>query len=139
MSPIYDHDRYFAFTYDPMNRLTSAKYREKTSSSWNVNTSRYDVTNLIYDRNGNIKSLQRKGMTNPVADPPAYGVMDNLSYTYENSGKSNRLQRINDAGVKTAMTGVEHFVDGNTSNTDYLYDNSGNLKQDLNKGISSIV
>lgn len=37
------------------------------------------------------------------------------------------------------MTGVEHFVDGNTSNTDYLYDNSGNLKQDLNKGISSIV
>ncbi|MDX2247095.1 MAG: hypothetical protein SF052_09985 [Bacteroidia bacterium] len=48
-------------------------------------------------------------------------------------------QRINDAGVKTAMTGVEHFVDGNTSNTDYLYDNSGNLKPDLNKGISSIV
>ncbi|MDX2248696.1 MAG: RHS repeat-associated core domain-containing protein, partial [Bacteroidia bacterium] len=128
-----------AFTYDPMNRLTSAKYREKTSSSWNVNSGRYDVTNLVYDRNGNIKSLQRKGMTNPAADPPAYGVIDNLSYTYENSGKSNRLQRINDAGVKTVMTGVEHFVDGNTSNTDYLYDNSGNLKQDLNKGISSIA
>ncbi|MDX2245976.1 MAG: hypothetical protein SF052_04310 [Bacteroidia bacterium] len=70
-----------------MNRLTLARYREKTSSSWNVNSGRYDVTNLVYDRNGNIKSLQRKGMTNPVADPIAYGVMDNLTYTYENAGR----------------------------------------------------
>ncbi|MDX2245972.1 MAG: hypothetical protein SF052_04290 [Bacteroidia bacterium] len=41
--------------------------------------------NVDTDRYGNIKTLQCKGMTNPLADPPGYGVMDNLTYTYENA------------------------------------------------------
>ena len=65
--------------------------------------------------------------------------MDDLTYTYKNSGKSNQLARVSDAVTTTGVPEVEQFEDGNTSGDDYLYDDSGNLKQDLNKGISTIT
>lgn len=106
--------RWYHYGYDALNRITGA-------TSYNGD---YDLSNVTYDKNGNIKTLQRQGASGPI---------DNLTYGYHNTGVSNRLQRVADA-----TTSVEGFVDGVTSDTEYTYDGNGNMITDGNKGITGI-
>ncbi|RHD60758.1 RHS repeat-associated core domain-containing protein, partial [Bacteroides sp. AM44-19] len=83
-----------------------------------------------YDKNGNIKSLQRYGQTGASA----YGLIDNLTYTLT----GNQLSRVDDA-VSTAAYGTNTaFVNGASAAGEYAYDANGNLTKDLNKGITDI-
>ena len=120
--------RGYKFTYDGLDRMLNATYGETASISTNANRFSENVTG--YDKNGNIKSLQRYGQTGASA----YGLIDNLTYTLT----GNQLSRVDDA-VSTAAYGTNTaFVNGASAAGEYAYDVNGNLTKDLNKGITDI-
>ncbi|RYE19490.1 MAG: RHS repeat-associated core domain-containing protein, partial [Sphingobacteriales bacterium] len=94
----------FNYSYDKLNRLTSAIHADA-----NLNET------VVYDKMGNITSLTRNG--------PGNGT---LTYTYANSGLSNKL---------ASVTGSTGFT--NLTNRTYTYDVNGNaLKADSGKTIA---
>ena len=100
----------YNFTYDGVNRLQNAVH----------GTGAYTERVTGYDKNGNIKALQRYNNGTLV---------DNLSYTYN----GNQLTKVEDA------TGnASGFVNGASTSNEYTYDHNGNLTKDLNKNISNI-
>ena len=120
--------RGYKFTYDGLDRVLNATYGETASISTNANRFSENVTG--YDKNGNIKSLQRYGQTGASA----YGLLDNLTYTLT----GNQLSCVEDA-VSTAAYGTNTaFVNGASAAGEYAYDANGNLTKDLNKGITDI-
>ena len=120
--------RAYGFDYDQVNRLKEADYTQYDVSSW-ANTLSDFSTTYGYDANGNILNLTRKGV---VAGTIA--TIDQLTYTYTNSGKSNRLQYVDD---EVNDLGQGDFKDLNEGTDDYDYDANGNMNRDKNKGINT--
>ena len=120
--------RGYKFTYDGLDRMQSSTYGETASINTNVNRFSENVTG--YDKNGNIKSLQRYSQT----AASAYGLIDNLTFTLD----GNRLNRVDDAVTASAYNGGFEFKDGAKQANEYAYDANGNLTKDLNKGITNI-
>ena len=120
--------RGYKSTYDGLDRLLNATYGETAGISTNANRFSENVTG--YDKNGNIKGLQRYGQTGASA----YGLLDNLTFTLN----GNQLSCVEDA-VSTAAYGTNTaFVNGASAAGEYAYDVNGNLTKDLNKGIADI-
>ncbi|AKD02127.1 LamG-like jellyroll fold domain-containing protein [Pontibacter korlensis] len=137
--------RGYGYGYDQASRLKSGLYKANTGSGWTAETDRYNVSGLTYDHNGNILSLQRRGMTAGKAYDPAaartWGLVDNLTYRYE----GNRLATVNDA-VKTVgpagdfVNGVTRtYSEGTASTWEYGYDANGNMTADQNKKITKVT
>ncbi|GAA3630761.1 DUF6443 domain-containing protein [Flavivirga jejuensis] len=118
--------RAYAYTYDALNRITSADYGIKSSSSFNL-SSGFDVGIDGYDKNGNILSLWRDNITDN-------NKIDQLTYAYDNNEVSNKLKVVNDTSGST-----EGFNNGASSTDEYSYDVNGNMTQDDNKGITAIT
>ncbi|WP_422350083.1 DUF6443 domain-containing protein [Flagellimonas sp.] len=114
--------RFYNYTYDALNRIKVAGYNSELSDEpgW------FNVTNINYDKNGNLQSLDRAKMGSPTAGAP----MDYLTYTYD---QGNRL-----LAVEEQHDGAGSFEDGSNSGNDYTYDANGNMTSDTNKGITSI-
>jgi RHS repeat-associated protein len=112
-------ERAYNFTYDPLNRLTNAAQKIKTTA-W-TSSAAFKEGDLQYDLNGNIRNLNR---TNAQG-----AAMDALNYTY----CGNQLLKVDDASGNKAG-----FTDGYNTDSDYSYDDNGNLKVDQNKAIQSI-
>ncbi|WP_277496708.1 RHS repeat domain-containing protein, partial [Elizabethkingia anophelis] len=110
--------RRYSYQYDGVNRLKEGNYWDNAGAISGSYAER-----LNYDLNGNITGLQRTGQ--------GAGVMDQLSYTYDQSGNSNKLIRVNDASGNAAG----YPVGGNT----IAYDINGNMVNHLDKGISNIA
>ncbi len=119
--------RAYGFEYDASNRLKKADYSQ--GAGWTNTVSDFSTT-YGYDANGNILSLTRKGV---VAG--SIQTIDNLTYAYMNSGKSNQLMTVTDAA---GDLGQGDFVDRNTTGVDYTYDKNGNMDIDKNKDITAI-
>ena len=100
----------YTFTYDDVNRMLNATH----------GTGAYTEKVTLYDKNGNIKALQRYGN----------GLIDNLTYTYN----GNQLTKVEDATGNAAG-----FNNGASAANEYTYDNNGNLTKDSNKNISTIA
>ncbi|TCI93553.1 papain fold toxin domain-containing protein [Tenacibaculum sp. M341] len=77
----------------------------------------YDVTDITYDANGNIKTLKRNKNTETGSD----NGMDDLEYKYKNT-KPNQLDHIIDT---EGYTGVQDIDNQNTGN--YVYNEIGQL------------
>lgn len=130
----------YGYAYDDLGRMKSAEYRyldpgtnPATSANWIKTARDYTVSNLNYDANGNITSMNQRGDDNNASPQP--DDIDILSYTYDNA---NRLQKVEDAGVASA--GYIHDFDNQNSGTnDYSYDVNGNLTEDKNRGITEIT
>ena len=120
--------RGYKFTYDGLDRLLNATYGE--TAGINTNTNRFSENVTAYDKNGNIKTLQRYGQT----AASGYGLIDNLTFTLG----GNLLNRVDDAAAASAYGGGFEFKDGVKQANEYTYDSNGNLTKDLNKGISNI-
>ena len=120
--------RGYKFTYDGLSRLMTATYGE--TAGINTNTDRFSENVTAYDKNGNIKTLQRYGQT----AASSYGLIDNLTFTLG----GNQLNRVDDAAAASAYGGGFEFKDGVKQANEYTYDSNGNLTKDLNKGISNI-
>ena len=120
--------RGYKFTYDGLDRMLNATYGETAGISTNANRFSENVTG--YDKNGNIKGLQRYGQLSSTA----YGMIDNLTLTLN----GNQLSRVDDAVTASAYGGGFEFKDGVKQANEYAYDANGNLTKDLNKGITGI-
>ena len=120
--------RGYKFTYDGLDRMLNATYGETAGISTNANRFSENVTG--YDKNGNIKGLQRYGQLSSAA----YGMIDNLTLTLN----GNQLSRVDDAVMASAYGGGFEFKDGVKQVGEYTYDANGNLTKDLNKGITDI-
>ena len=108
------------YKYDSLNRLTDAVH----------GAGHYTEKVTAYDKNGNIKNLQRYGQTSASA----YGLVDNLTFTLN----GNRLSRVDDAATASAYGNGFEFKDGAKQADEYAYDANGNLTKDLNKNITNI-
>ncbi len=92
---------------------------------------------MQYDKNGNILSLTRNGMSGGTPAAPGFGVIDQLTYTYRGGSTTNKLFSVSDTIRGNVEAG--DFKDGNTIGDDYDYYADGSLKSDKNKGITSIL
>ena len=113
----------YKFRYDLRNRLTQANHTL-------FNMSDYPITyteRIAYNRNSAPTSLTRFGGTTGM-------VLDSLSYTYN----GNQVQSILDVSSHSISNGLFEFVDGANQQTEYSYNNAGDLLYDANKGIASI-
>ena len=106
----------------------NATYGETAGISANANRFSENVTS--YDKNGNIKTLQRYGQT----AVSGYGLIDNLTFTLN----GNQLSRVDDAVAASAYNDGFEFKDGVKQTNEYTYDANGNLTKDLNKGITNL-
>ena len=121
--------RGYKFTYDGLDRMLNATYGETAGISTNANRFSENVTG--YDKNGNIKGLQRYGQLSSTA----YGMIDNQTLTLN----GNQLNRVDDAVAASTYNGGFEFKNGANAADEYSYDANGNLTKDLNKGISGIT
>ncbi len=115
-------NRNYRYQYDDLNRIIEAI---NVSDITNEN-SRYQVKDIIYDKNGNINTLTRNGWQNSGL----YGSMDVLDYDYT----GNQLIKVKDTGNTSYG-----FIDGVDEAEEYTYDNNGNMITDDNKGITTIT
>lgn len=113
----------YYYDYDGLNRFKKGRYGEGTGLT--TNWQKFEVDVAGYDHNGNITGLTRRG-------GPSGSTIDNLIYYYD-TGNGNQLMKINEAASSS-----EGFVNGANGGDDYVYDDNGNLTQDLNKTISLI-
>jgi RHS repeat-associated protein len=123
--------RAFGYSYDLINRLTAADFSQNNTGAWSNSKVDFSVSNLTYDANGNIGSMNQQGMIGTTVS-----AIDKLQYTY--LAGSNKLLSVKDASNTTAAK-LGDFNDGTNTGNDYDYSGNGNLTKDLNKNISSIT
>jgi YD repeat-containing protein len=139
--------RAYGYEYDRLNRLTKADFTQQSPTSggqgpasWDVSAGiDYSVSNLTYDANGNLLTLQQKGWKLGALPNGQAGSnwIDQLTYGYFANG--NRLQGVTDMSNDNASKLGDFRYDPATKTaTDYAYDDNGNLTQDNNKKIASI-
>lgn len=123
-------DRSYSYQYDAAQRILSAIYAGGQYANEN-----YGVENISYDKNGNIKTFWRKGMTTQNNGlPTTFDYIDKMTYGYV----GNKLVAISD-GINNNID-VGDFRDiNNGSGSDYTYWANGSLKTDVNRGISLIT
>ncbi len=120
--------RGYKFTYDGLSRLKNAVYGEGATLASNLNRFNEQVTG--YDKQGNILGLSRYGQTSASG----YGLIDNLVLSYD----GNRLKAVKDNATSGVYGNGFEFKDGANADTEYTYDENGNLTKDLNKKITGI-
>ena len=115
--------RHYVYSYDALNRITVGGYNNAASTEpgW------FNVTNISYDKNGNLLSLNRAKKGTPTAGAAS----DYLTYFYD---AGNKLLK-----VEEQYDGAGSFEDGTNSGDDYDYDLNGNTILDHNKGIGTTV
>lgn len=130
--------RKYDYTYDAADRLTGADFNQWVSGSGSsaiFNKSAnidFSVSNLTFDRNGNIKTMSQKGWKVKESN-----FIDQLTYEYRD--KSNVLKLMTDlSNDNSSKLGDFKYDPGSKTTVDYDYDLSGNLTSDKNKGITSI-
>jgi len=110
----------YSFAYDSFGRLASANQQQASGNGWAELAANYVEKGITYDRNGNIRTLQRTAVGNPV---------DDLIYGY----RGNRLVSLSEQ-VRTSQAG-DVYLPGNTASGMYEYDLNGNLTKDSRKGL----
>ena len=110
----------YSFAYDSFGRLASANQQQASGNGWAELAANYVEKGITYDRNGNIRTLQRTAAGNPV---------DDLIYGY----RGNRLVSLSEQ-VCTSQVG-DVYLPGNTASGMYEYDSNGNLTKDSRKGL----
>jgi RHS repeat-associated protein len=133
--------RKYDYGYDGTSRLITADFNQYSQGSFNKSAGLdFSMSNLTYDANGNIGTMNRNGWVLGGSQP-----IDQLNYSYINgNGTSNRLQNVIDNSAHNSSTtpstlGDFHYSGAKTSgNADYTYDANGNVTSDYNRGISSI-
>ncbi|NTS39868.1 hypothetical protein HRG84_03045 [Flavisolibacter sp. BT320] len=129
--------RRYDFTYDNVNRLTGAAFKQYTGGDFNLNAGiDFSVSGLSYDANGNILTQNQRGWKITGS-----ATIDSLLYSYTPGTNKllNVYDRANDATTKLGdfRTSTLHPTQGvkATTTVDYSYDANGNLVKDLNKNL----
>ncbi len=118
----------YKFSYDGLNRLTSAIYGEGDDMSQNAD--RFSEKGITYNANGSIYRMKRYGMLNDGS----YGLVDDLRIKLD----GNQLHHIDDFAAETNYKGSANFADADGSGQEYWFNGNGSLSADANKGIARI-
>lgn len=142
-------NRGYQYYYDSKNRLLEATYfGGSTIPQANNNVENFSVSDISYDKMGNILTLKRFGIheeSSGGAISRNVDVVDDLKYAY--GTKSNTLKRIKDNADNgyylnnstNEFSGGGGFIMKEDSPIVlYEYDLNGNLIADNNKGIQEI-
>ncbi len=129
-------ERAYGYGYDDASRLLKADFTQNNGGTWNTTngsgTMDFSVSDLNYDANGNIGSMDQNGVVANNAQP-----IDKLTYSY--NVNTNQLVNVMDSANNPSTTlGDFHYSTNTPTTTDYTYDGNGNLITDQNKGITSI-
>jgi len=126
----------YGYSYDLLNRLTHAEYRrqELGSTDWKKDGFDYTASNMTYDKNGNLLSMDQRGMNPAVSGAPVD--MDQLRYSYADN--SNQLIKVKDMVPADTTITLPDFKDSADLNIEYTYDANGNMLTDQNKHITAI-
>jgi len=116
----------YRFTYDGANRLKTADHYFWDGSVWDY-ANNYSESGINYDLNGNLSSYTRRGLVSGTA---TFGVIDQLTYTYGDATRPDRLTQVADAGNITK--GFRY----NSAAAAYQYDANGNMTQDNHKSLT---
>ena len=115
--------------YDGCNRLHSAVYGEGNNLT---SHSDYFNENVVYDCNGNITKLRRRGLVDNLHG--GFGLVDNLTMTYA----GNMLASVCDSASRYSYAGATDF-DGVPGQVYPLtYNASGSLVSDAGRGSARI-
>ena len=131
----------YKFYYDELDRLVAADYASPvvpvsdTSARLVLLNERDYSCAYSYDLNGNITSLQRKGVSDAVTTDDktlcTFGDIDDLTLTYN----GNQLRKTVDQVDELTYSGAMDFKDRADKATEYAYDANGNMTRDKNKKI----
>ncbi len=137
--------RKYDYEYDNAGRFIKANFNEKespTSTNWNSVKMNFTVDNITYDDNSNLLSMWQKGKIIGNANPV---YIDKLAYKYKQVGGaewSNQLESVFDASTEVNVT--ENGTNGDfkdktygVNDSDYQYDENGNMTIDNNKDITT--
>ncbi len=115
-------NRSYAFEYDQLSRLTKAVYKGTTNEDFS--------TSYIYDAHGNIQLLTRNGVANnkPI-------LMDNLEFKYI----GNQMKSVENRANPVMASSSVNVKDNIHQDIEFLYNDNGAMKQDLNKGVQDIA
>ena len=111
----------YGFAYDGVNRLTGTVQKQKSGTTWLALSGSYLERGITYDRNGNIKTLQRTANGTTV---------DDLVYSYT----GNQLTGLTE-NVRTSPTG-DVYSSGSAAAGSYVYDKNGNLVNDSRRALN---
>jgi RHS repeat-associated protein len=138
-------ERAYGYSYDVTGRLLKADFTQNfggTTPTWSTSDPNsnfkinFSVTlgsgtpSSAYDANGNIKQMEQWGLQLNTSK-----VIDNLVYSYEKAGLSNKLRAVDDQ-TGTADNKLGDFTNNNTTD-DFGYDLNGNMITSLDKRIGS--
>ncbi len=111
----------YGFSYDGVNRLTGTVQKQKSGTTWSALTGSYLEKGITYDRNGNIKTLQRTANGTTV---------DDLVYSYT----GNQLTGLTE-NVRTSPSG-DVYSSGSAAAGSYVYDKNGNMINDSRRALN---
>ncbi|QIK53390.1 RHS repeat-associated core domain-containing protein [Dysgonomonas sp. HDW5B] len=90
-------------------------------------------TSYSYDKMGNIKTIQRYGVTAQGVNDK---IIDNLTLDYT----GNQLNYITDTGPNVSLSASADFKDySKVTTAEYTFNKNGAMTKDLNKGIQGIL
>ncbi len=138
--------RKYDYVYDNADRLIAANFTQKekpTDASWLNNVTDFSMTNVQYDENGNLLSMNQKGII-PGNTSPLF--IDKLTYSYYNIPSvgtwSNKLITVLDNTDLTSATNgtLGDFKNEtfNSAGTGFKYDYNGNMVEDNDKKIRKV-
>ncbi|MES2560875.1 MAG: RHS repeat-associated core domain-containing protein [Bacteroidota bacterium] len=123
--------RSYGYEYDTDQRLKNADYYQLVGSAWQKNIKDFTTSNLTYDHNGNILSMNHRGYSNT-------DVLDDLTYSYASG--TNKLTEVVEGSSSQSKNPAVHDNLGDfrddAAGTDYTYDANGNLISDGNRGVT---
>lgn len=133
--------RKYDFTYDNADRILGADFNQNPGNgTWSKTGADFSVSNLGYDANGNILSMQQKGLK-----AGGSAVIDNLQYGYYPNSNRLRLVRDDANDPNSSLGDFKETAANHTSNLsnpttdfDYTFDANASLITDKNKSISQI-
>ncbi len=140
--------RKYDFSYDAVNRLMKADFNQYVSGTgaaavfnksagvdFSMQVGDGITATNAYDANGNIKGMKQWGLKLTSSS-----VIDEFTYNYMNTEKSNKLLAVTEStAIGTTDNKLGDFTDKNRTLDDYTYDANGNLITDKNKTIGSIT
>ncbi|MBY0477753.1 MAG: hypothetical protein K2Q24_08895 [Chitinophagaceae bacterium] len=121
--PLAETPSAFVYSYDKVNRIKTSQFSQIVNSNWTAPDNKYAENITLYDKNGNIKALNRFHNTVQV---------DQMTYS---NYDGNKLLQVDDPLNSIAVG----FKNGTNTGSDYTYDPNGNMKTDQNKNIGNII
>lgn len=132
-----DNIKAYSYRYDALNRLEDASFSQNDEFYNFAHERNYEERIKGYDKNGNILGIFRTG----GYDASGFTMIwDNMDYVHSGNQLTSVTEDLLTSATRDYTPTLDKgFLDGNATNTDYIYDSNGNMITDANKGITDVT